>query len=101
MNDNLDNILEEVQKFEMAGVLPIKPAREDHKKVAKRSEKKQPVMEIATRNFLLKGLAAMALVAGCAYFKLMHPVLYIPIEIGCLCAMCVKYGEWKGRTERG
>lgn len=47
----------------------------------------------------VKNLAVMIGTAACAYFKLLHPILYVPIEILCLCAICFKYGEWKGRID--
>ena len=55
-------------------------------------------METDIRNSMLKSLALMAITAGCAYFKLMHPVLYIPITIGCMMAMSFRFGEYRGRN---
>lgn len=51
------------------------------------------------RNSLVKNVALMVATGVCGYFKLISPILYIPIELVCLCTVCFKCGEYKGKTE--
>lgn len=88
----LDNILMEVNDFEQPKAVTKETKPEKVAKVTMNEE---------TRLHMLKRLAFMGFVGGCAYFKLMHPVLYIPAEILALCSLCIKYGEWKGMNKKG
>lgn len=90
----LDNILMEVNDFDKTKVNMGKPVQ--HKPVKPEKVKRENAMNKETRNHMLKRLAFMGFIGGCAFFKLMHPVLYIPAEILALCSLCIKYGEWRG-----
>lgn len=68
------------------------------KKTEKASEKKKPVMDKETRNYLLKTLAFMAFIGGCTYFGQIDRLLHICVEILSFGAFCMKYGEWKGKS---
>lgn len=96
MTENLDNILDEVRMYDGVKANPAVQSVSSKKTKAEKPKTKA-AMDSETRNFLLKGAAFMALVAGCALFDLIHPILYYPLELVAWSAMCFKYGEWKGK----
>lgn len=111
MNENytVDSILEEqhMEEVKMYDGIKANPSMQSidtakHKKAVKKtekaSEKKKPVMDKETRNYLLKTLAFMAFIGGCVYFDLIHRILHIPAEILSFGALCYKFGEWKGKS---
>ena len=114
MNENytVDAILEETHMDEEVkmydgikanpSVQSINTDKKEHKKTVKKAEKavekKKPVMDKETRNYLLKTIAFMAFIGGCTYFNLVDRLLHIPVEILSFGALCLKYGEWKGKN---
>ena len=96
MNMTFEEILEEVRTNDPEQSIDVP----EDVKLIDRDPIEPPAMwmEMDIRNSMLKSLALMVATAGCAYFKLMHPVLYIPITIGCLMAMSFKFGEYRGRN---
>lgn len=99
MNMTFEEIYEEVKDFddqEQSVDVPNKCGVE----VAEYETIETPTlwMETDIRNSMLKSLALMAATAGCACLNLMHPVLYIPITIGCLMTISFKFGEYRGRN---
>ena len=55
--------------------------------------------ETDIRNDVLKSVALAVFTGACAYFDLMASALYIPLGIACLCHVCYKLGEYRGRNE--
>ena len=45
-----------------------------------------------------KTIALMAVAGACGYFELAKPLLYASVELACLCVVCFKLGEYKGKT---
>lgn len=48
---------------------------------------------------IAKNIGLMIATGVCGYFKLMSPILYIPIELVCLCAVSFKLGEYNGKAK--
>ena len=98
----IDNIIAEVENNEFYGTETAEKNVNVEKKVNKKSMEKgrkidkKKMVSKEFRKCFLKNFVIMAVTAVCAYFKLMHPIVYIPIEIVCLCIVCVKFGEWNG-----
>ena len=67
-------------------------------KTAEKKQKKNIKIDNETVKSLGKTVALMVATGVCGYFELMSPILYAPIELVCLCAVCFKLGEYKGKT---
>ena len=101
----VDSILEEIKEESFIESAKEKKVEKKAKKVennknmvkASDKQKKHNKVDKKTRNYFAKNIALMIATAICGYFKLMSPVLYIPIEIIGLCAISYKCGEVKGR----
>lgn len=61
--------------------------------------KKNCNMDKNTKMSIAKNAGLFVLAGVCEYFKLASPILYIPVGLVCLCTVCFKAGEYKGKAE--
>lgn len=47
-----------------------------------------------------KTVALMVVAGACGYFELAKPLLYASVELACLCVVCFKLGEFKGKNSK-
>lgn len=93
-----EDILEEVRGFEAPAMLDGIVANPDEQG----GEAVEPVTLWGESDIfaaILKAVALMTVVGASGYFKLMSPVLYIPILVVCFGFICYKFGEFHGRTD--
>lgn len=96
-NEELNNIMAEIKADEFIAQAEIKKPVEAIKKPVKLGQKCKVVNNEIKMN-IAKNVGLMIATGVCGYFKLMSPILYIPIELVCLCAVSFKLGEYKGKT---
>lgn len=96
---NFEEIMEEVREYNPVKMVDGIVKNPDEQAIDTGYERVTLWGETDIRNDILKTIALGAFTAGCAYFKLMHAYLYIPIGLACLCGVCYKLGVYRGRTE--
>lgn len=81
-----------------------KEAENDHKK-ATRSQSKAEKVKAERKAYTLRTvrdvLISCAICGGAAWAGkagLIHPTIFIPVSIFCLCAACVRFGVWYGKA---
>lgn len=99
---DFEKIMAEVQAFQHENDVKMYdgiPANPDVQAIDTEYERATLWNETDIRNDILKSVALAFVTGACAYFKLMHAALYIPIVAGCLCNVCYKYGVFRGRND--
>lgn len=96
---NADNFIGQVEEKKIAKVAN-KSIKESTEKPVKLGQKCK-VVDNKIKMSIAKNVGLMIATGVCGYFKLMSPILYIPIELVCLCAVSFKCGEAKGRAHNG
>lgn len=97
-NMELDNIIAETNAEEFIKQVEIKKPVKAVEKPVKLGQKCN-AMDNKIKMSIAKNVGLMIATGVCGYFKLMSPILYIPIELVCLCAVSFKFGEYKGKAE--
>ena len=94
---NAENFIGQVEEKKIAKVInkPIKESTEKSVKLGSRCK----VVNNKIMMSIAKNAGLMLATGVCGYLELMSPILYIPIELVCLCAVSFKCGEYKGMTK--
>lgn len=92
-----DNFIGQAEEKKIAKVVN-KSIKEPTEKPVKLGQKCK-VVNNEIKMSIAKNAGLMIATGVCAYFKLMSPILYIPIELVCLCAVSFKCGEYKGKAK--
>lgn len=100
--EELNGILAEVEAENFCEYVATKEKKNVVKVNAmnKTVEKKQKNVKIDKNiaKSLGKTVALMTVAGACGYFELAKPILYASVELVCLCVICFKLGEFKGKT---
>lgn len=65
---------------------------------AEKAEARRKAYNLNTAFYILIRCVICAAVVWAGTAKLIHPVIFIPVFLFCLCAACLRLGEWLGRT---
>lgn len=97
----LDNVLAEIKAENFIEQVEANSRVEEAEELEEpvKLGQKCKVVDNEIKMSIAKNIGLMIATGVCGYFKLMSPILYIPIELVCLCAVSFKCGEYKGKAE--
>lgn len=65
---------------------------------AEKAEARRKAYNLNTVFYILIRCVICAAVVWAGMARLIHPVIFIPVSLFCLCAACLRLGEWIGRN---
>ena len=74
-------------------------ADRQHRKSEKMAARRK-AYTLNTFGYVLTNCAVCGAVAWAGMAGMIHPIIYFPVGIFCLCAACVRFGSWFGRVAK-
>lgn len=70
---------------------------EHHRRTADKAAARRKAYNIETIKYILLRFIVLGGVIWAGTAEMIHPTIYIPVALFCLCAACVRLGMWLGR----
>jgi len=73
---------------------------EYRRKMAAETAARRKAYNIETAKYIILRCIVLSGVFGAGMAGMIHPYIYIPVALFCLCAACVRLGQWLGGGEK-
>ena len=98
-------IEEEILELEMLNARSDKRIAEEaeqreadhHRKMADKAAARRKAYKNESIKYIVLRLAVLGGVVWAGTAGMIHPAIYIPVALFCLCTACLRIGEWFGR----
>lgn len=71
-----------------------------NRRKAEKQKAKRKAYTLHTAVYVLIRIAVAVACAWAGTAGMIHPVIYIPVTLFCLCTACLRLGTWFGRSDR-